>query len=71
MEIFEVFQILSLMHDVNHGFYIILPQLVSCGTCMRKVLATNCALDVLAYLVLDGWGPRQGADSPVYFHYDP
>ncbi len=31
---------------------------------------TDCALDILAYLVLDGWGPRQGADSPVYFHYN-
>lgn len=27
MEIFKVLQILCLMHDVNHGFYIILPQI--------------------------------------------
>jgi hypothetical protein len=36
MKIFEVLQILRLMHHVNHGFYIILPQLVSCGTCIWK-----------------------------------
>jgi hypothetical protein len=70
MEIFEVLQILRLMHDVDHGFYIILPQLVSCGH-MYAERTTDCALDVLAYLVLDGRGPRQGAYSPVYFHYNP
>ena len=32
---------------------------------------TDCSLDVLAYLVLDGLGPREGADSPVNFHYNP
>jgi hypothetical protein len=36
MEIFKVLQILRLMHDVNHGLYIILPQPVRCGTCMQK-----------------------------------
>jgi hypothetical protein len=70
MEIFKVLQILRLMHDVNHGFYIILPQLVSCGY-MYAERTTDCTLDVLAYLVLDGRGPRQGADRPVYLHYNP
>jgi len=70
MEIFKVLQILRLMHDVNHGFYIILPQLVSCGHRYAE-RTTDCALDVFAYLVLDGRGPRQGTDSPVYFHYNP
>jgi hypothetical protein len=70
MEIFKVLQILRMVHDVNHGFYIILPQLVSCGHIYGE-RTTNCALDVLAYLVLDGRSPRQGADSPVYFHYNP
>jgi hypothetical protein len=70
MEIFKVLQVLRLMHDVDHGFYIILPQLVSCGH-MYAERTTDSTLDVLAYLVLDGRGPRQGANSPVYFHYNP
>ena len=70
MEIFKVLQILRLVHDVDHGFYIILPRLVSCGY-MYEERTTDRALDVLAYLVLYGRGPRQGADSPIYFHYNP
>ncbi len=70
MEIFEVLQILRLMHDVNHSFNIILPTIGELWY-MYAERITDCALDVLAYLVLDGWGPRQGADSPVYFHNNP
>ena len=36
MQIFKVLQILRLMHDVNHGFYIVLSQPVSRRTCTRK-----------------------------------
>jgi hypothetical protein len=69
MEIFEVLQILRMMHDVNHGFYIILTVPVSGGAYIGKN-TTDRPLNVLANLILDGWGSRQGTDSPVYLHYD-
>src|SRR6266850_1083112 len=69
MQIFQVLQIFCLVHDVNHGFYIILSKPVSRGAYIWKK-PTHGALDVFADPILDGWGPRQGTDSPVDFRYN-
>ena len=69
MKVFKVLQILRLMHDVNHSFYIVLIKPVSRDAYIRKE-TTDRALNVFADLVLEGWGSGQCADSLVYFQND-
>lgn len=66
MKVFKVLQILRLVHDVNHSFYIVLIKQVSRGAYIRNE-TTDRALNVFADLVLEGWGSRQRTDSLVYF----
>lgn len=69
MEIFEILQIFRLMHDVNHSFYIILIIAVSLWHIYVRE-TTDCALNVFADLVLNGWRSAQRTDSAINFHYD-